>query len=245
MATDKKSFILYSDSQGLINQLPDDVAGRLFKHIYSYVNDENPISEELLLNIAFEPIKMQFKRDLKKWEESKDAKSINGKMGNLKRYNLDLYDLVSQNKMTLEEAENVAKSRKASQGDSKQSQSVANVAVNDNVNVNVNVNDNVIKENINTPLAFSFYSSLIDYGFNKDLVSEWLKVRKNKKLTNTKTAFNNFIKEVEKTKQDKNKIIEECIVKSWGGFKAEWVNETKNTDVKKVFNYNDVRGRLS
>ena len=139
MAQDKKSFILYSDSQGLINQLPDDVAGRLLKHIYAYVNDENPISDELLINIAFEPIKMQFKRDLKKWEESKEAKSINGKMGNLKRYNLDLYDLVSQNKITLDEAEKVAKSRKASQGDSKQSQSVANVAVNDNVNVNVNV----------------------------------------------------------------------------------------------------------
>ena len=75
MAQDKKSFILYSDSQGLINQLPDDVAGRLLKHIYAYVNDENPITDELLLNIAFEPIKMQFKRDLKKWEESKDSKS--------------------------------------------------------------------------------------------------------------------------------------------------------------------------
>ena len=223
MAQDKKSFILYSDSQGLINQLPDDVAGRLLKHIYAYVNDENPITDELLLNIAFEPIKMQFKRDLKKWEETKDSKSINGKMGNLKRYNTDLYDLVSQDKMTLEDAENVAKSRKASQGDSKQSQSVANVAVNDNDNVNVN--DNVIKENINTPLAFSFYSSLIDYGFNKDLVSEWLKVRKNKKLTNTKTAFNNFIKEVEKTKSDKNKVLEECVVKSWGGFKSEWFNK--------------------
>ncbi len=234
MAENKKSFILYSDSQGLINQLPDDVAGRLLKHIYAYVNDENPVSEELLINIAFEPIKMQFKRDLKKWEESKDSKSINGKMGNLKRYNTDLYDLVNQNKMSLEEAENVAKSRKASQGDSKQSQSVANVAVNDNVNVNVN--DNVIKENINTPLAFSFYNSLIDYGFNKDLVSEWLKVRKNKKLTNTKTAFNNFIKEVEKTKQDKNKIIEECVIKSWGGFKAEWFNKevTQNKLPKRI-----------
>ena len=81
------------------------------------------------------------------------------------------------------------------------------------------------EEGINTPLAFSFYNSLIDYGFNKDLVSEWLKVRKTKKLTNTKTAFNNFIKEVEKTKQDKNKIIEECVIKSWGGFKAEWFNK--------------------
>ena len=68
MAENKKSFVLYSDSQGLVNQLPDEVAGRLLKHIYAYVNDENPISDELLLNIAFEPIKMQLKRDLIKWE---------------------------------------------------------------------------------------------------------------------------------------------------------------------------------
>jgi len=59
MAENKKSFVLYTDTQGLINQLPDDIAGRLFKHIYAYVNDENPITDELLLNIAFEPIKMQ------------------------------------------------------------------------------------------------------------------------------------------------------------------------------------------
>lgn len=93
-----------------------------------------------------------------------------------------------------------------------------------------------IKENINTPLAFSFYNSLIDYGFNKDLVSEWLKVRKTKKLTNTKTAFNNFINEVEKTKHDKNKIIEECVIKSWGGFKAEWFNKevTQNKLPKRI-----------
>jgi len=68
MAENKKSFVLYTDSQGLVNQLPDDVAGRLFKHIYAYVNDEQPITEELLLNIAFEPIKMQLKRDLTKWK---------------------------------------------------------------------------------------------------------------------------------------------------------------------------------
>jgi len=68
MAENKKSFVLYSDSQGLVNQLPDEVAGRLLKHIYAYVNDENPVSDELLLNIAFEPIKMQLKRDLIKWE---------------------------------------------------------------------------------------------------------------------------------------------------------------------------------
>lgn len=79
MAKDKKSFILYSDVQGLINQLPDDVAGRLLKHIYAYVNDENPVSDELLLNVAFEPIKMSLKRDLAKWGETREGRSKAGK----------------------------------------------------------------------------------------------------------------------------------------------------------------------
>jgi hypothetical protein len=75
-------------------------------------------------------------------------------------------------------------------------------------------------------LAFSFYYSLLNYGFNKDLVSDWLKVRNTKKLTNTETAFKKFIIEVEKTKLDKNKVLEECVSNSWGGFKNEWINKT-------------------
>jgi hypothetical protein len=99
-------------------------------------------------------------------------------------------------------------------------------------NTLTNVNkDNNVKEDNNTPLAFSFYNSLISYGFNKDLVSDWIKVRKNKRLTNSETAFNNFIKEVEKTKQDKNKVIEKCVIKSWGGFKAEWFNKEQVNNV--------------
>ena len=64
MAENKKSFVLYTDTFGLIKHLPDDVAVRLLKHIYAYVNDENPITDELLVNVAFEPIKAQLKRDL-------------------------------------------------------------------------------------------------------------------------------------------------------------------------------------
>jgi len=79
MATDKKSFVLYADNYGLIKQLPDDVAGRLLKHIFAYVNDENPVSDDLLLNIAFEPIKMALKRDLKKYEQIKEKRSLAGK----------------------------------------------------------------------------------------------------------------------------------------------------------------------
>ena len=137
MAENKKSFVLYSDSQGLINQLPDDIAGRLFKHIYAYVNDENPITDELLLNIAFEPIKMQLKRDLIKWVDIKETKSNSGNLGNLKRYNIDLYEKVLSNNITLKEAIELAKTRKNSHSDIVPSQDIAKLAVNDNVNVNV------------------------------------------------------------------------------------------------------------
>ena len=68
MAKDKKSFLLYCDQQGVFNKLPDEIAGKLIKHIFAYVNDENPPCDDLLLSIAFEPIKTQLKRDLRKYE---------------------------------------------------------------------------------------------------------------------------------------------------------------------------------
>lgn len=81
MAENKKSFILYCDLIHTVNKLPDDKAGLLFKHLLSYVNDENPTTDDLLLEIAFEPIKRQLKRDLQKFEAVKVKRSEAGKLG--------------------------------------------------------------------------------------------------------------------------------------------------------------------
>jgi hypothetical protein len=81
MAKDKKSFILYCDQQGLFNKLPDEIAGKLIKHIFAYVNDEDPIASDLLLEIAFEPIKLQLKRDLRKYDDYIDKQRLNGAKG--------------------------------------------------------------------------------------------------------------------------------------------------------------------
>ena len=78
------------------------------------------------------------------------------------------------------------------------------------------------KEDNNKALPFSFYNSLINYGFDKKLVSEWLKVRKNKKATNSETAFDNFIREVEKLDCNINDILKQCVANSWSGFKSSW-----------------------
>ena len=77
---------------------------------------------------------------------------------------------------------------------------------------------------------FDFKNSLIEYGFEEKLVDEWIAVRKNKKATNTETAFNLIKTEIEKTKLNPNDCIKLAVEKSWAGFKSEWVkpeNETK------------------
>jgi len=81
MAKDKTSFILYCDQQGVFNKLPDEIAGKLIKHIFAYVNDENPPCDDLLLTIAFEPIKTQLKRDLRKYDDYIDKQKFNGAKG--------------------------------------------------------------------------------------------------------------------------------------------------------------------
>lgn len=81
MADNKKGFVLYTDLNHTINKLPDETAGQLFKLILAYVNDENPTPDDILLEIAFEPIKQQLKRDLKKYETRAERSRLNGASG--------------------------------------------------------------------------------------------------------------------------------------------------------------------
>jgi hypothetical protein len=81
MAVNKKSFLLYCDQIGMFEKLPDDVAGRLIKHIFRYTNDLHPETDELLVDALFEPIKNQLKRDLKVYESICERNHKNGLKG--------------------------------------------------------------------------------------------------------------------------------------------------------------------
>lgn len=147
MAEGKKSFLLYCDMIHTVRKMPKDKAGELLLHILEYVNDENPETDDLLLQLVFEPIKQQLKRDLNKWELEINKKSNSGKLGNLKRWNLDLYELVIKMQMSIDEAEIIAHNRKESQSIAlrqNESQNIANIAVSENVIVSdsVTVNEN-------------------------------------------------------------------------------------------------------
>ena len=76
---------------------------------------------------------------------------------------------------------------------------------------------------------FNFKSELLKLAENKDLVEDWLRVRKTKKATNTKTALNSFLSEIEKSGMSVDYVLYMCVNKSWSGFNAEWIKSDSIT----------------
>jgi len=144
MATNKKGFILYADQKELFDQLPNDKAGELIKHIFSYVNDENPDTNDIILKLAFTPIKQQLKRDLVKFEETKIKRSEAGKKSAESRRNKK--EQTSTNSTSVKSVE----------------QTSTNSTVKENVNVTVNdkVKD---KDIIKKAKAFSSEKDFLDF----------------------------------------------------------------------------------
>ena len=128
MAENKKSFLLYCDLIHTVEKLSDENAGKLMKHLLRYVNDTNPVCDELI-DIVFEGIKQQLKRDLKHWETVRIKRSEVGKLGGVK----------SGESRRKKQTKQMVKKR------SKTKQNEANEAV----TVNVTVTDTVIISIIN------------------------------------------------------------------------------------------------
>lgn len=84
MAEDKKSFVLYADLIHTVRKLPKEKQGELFMTILSYVNDENPVVDDLMVELVFEPVKLQMKRDLAKYETTKERRKEAGRLAGLK-----------------------------------------------------------------------------------------------------------------------------------------------------------------
>lgn len=130
MAKDKKSFVLYCDLLKVVEKLIEqdrenktNYSGELFYHILQYVNDKNPIPIDFIVDLAFEPIKCQLKRDLVKYEVRQEQRTEAGRR--------------SAEQRKLNEAQrNATKTNDRSVS--------CPVTVTDNVTDNGNVNDNAI-----------------------------------------------------------------------------------------------------
>ena len=82
MADGKNTIVIYKDWKNIFEKLTDEEAGRLIKHLFRFVNDENPESDRLI-ELVFEPIKLTLKRDLKHWETVIEKRREAGKKGGI------------------------------------------------------------------------------------------------------------------------------------------------------------------
>lgn len=216
----KKSFIAYSDWKETFDELPNEEAGKLIKHIFAYVNNENPITDSILIKAVFANIKSTLNRDMEKWETQLQQRKEAGKKSAELRATKD--------------------NERSTSVDETTRNSTDNVSVSDNVSDNVNDSVSVI----NKKEKYNFSAALINYGFDSDLVKDWLVVRKSKKCSNTETAFKGFISQVEKTNIDKNVVLKKCIERSWGGFEADWIKNITPEHKKPMYWHFKFRNNL-
>lgn len=156
MAEEKKSVLLYCDLIHTVEKLDDQTAGKLFKHYLRYINDENPETDNTIVDIVFEPIKQNLKRDLKKWEQIKVKRSLAGQASAKKR---------KQNQQVLTSVEN-----------DQQTPTNSTVTVNGNVKVkeNVKVKVKVITKKIDVRKT-EFKNSLTPFleSYDANLLNEF------------------------------------------------------------------------
>jgi hypothetical protein len=185
----KKSFVLYTDQREVFEELSDEDAGKLIKHIFSYVNDENPETDDKLIRLAFLPIKTQLKRDLKMWDEKKHSRSEAGKKGGL------------------------AKSSNAKQSLAKPSNatnSLANVAV----NVNGNVNDIYRETNKEMPVNEETHNEIFRKLWTSSIWLEGIAMKNKATIDQVRNHLNDFRQEMiltEKLKVDEKDAKEHFV----------------------------------
>lgn len=190
MAENKKSFVLYADLIHTVKKMPKEKAGELFLTILSYVNDEQPVVDDMLVDLVFEPIKRQMKRDLVAYEAKKKQWSEAGKASaEAKKAAKEAEEKRSKE---INEASTKVNDVKNSSTDSTVN---VNVNVTDTVNVNVNETVNKKKEDIDVrklKFAETLKPFLEIYG--KDLCNDFYKYWTEPNRSNTK-----FRQETEKT----------------------------------------------
>src|SRR5882724_2569757 len=94
MAKDKNTVVVYADWIHTYEAMTDDEAGRLAKHFFRYINDQNPVAPDKLTAVSFAMMEQTLKRDLKKWEKTSEFRATIGsdggkKSGETRRKNRD------------------------------------------------------------------------------------------------------------------------------------------------------------
>lgn len=88
------------------------------------------------------------------------------------------------------------------------------------------------------PRPFDFKKALLEMGVSEQHASDWMAVRKAKRMTNTRTAFDRLKAHIERACKQYTVTPDDCVAfaasKDWGGFDSSWeaIKEiTKNNTI--------------
>ena len=102
--------------------------------------------------------------------------------------------------------------------------SAQTIIISSDIDISSDIKENYIKEK-----KFDFLRALVSIGVAKATAEDWLAVRKTKRATNTRIAFEAIAKEIRKSGKPADDCIRCAVVHSWAGFRAAWL-ENKQAD---------------
>lgn len=155
MADSKKSFTLSADLIHTVRKLSKDKAGELFITILSYINNENPVVEDISVDLVFEPIKQELKRQRDKKENTSKA----GKVSAEAKLKSKQHPFIFPEEHTTESLNDV------------QHHSVKSISPTETESVNATVNEKQTEELIESLKLF--------FGFNSEMkhINKWIKIK--------------------------------------------------------------------
>jgi len=77
----KKSTIIYHDALAVVDEMPDDMAGKFVKELLRLMQNPSYQVEDFSLKIALHPFVSQFKRDSDAYEKQCEKNKLNGSLG--------------------------------------------------------------------------------------------------------------------------------------------------------------------
>ena len=79
---------------------------------------------------------------------------------------------------------------------------------------------------------FNFLNSLIGIGVSREAAEDWLQVRKTKRATNTRIAFERVAREIAKSGRSADECIRFSVEHSYSGFEAGWLPVGERGDIE-------------
>ena len=185
----------------------DNNAFRVFMHLILKANHK----EKRFKGIELKAGSVVTSRDILSFETGLSVQQIRTSLDKLKSTNE--ITIETSTKGTIIQVVNYAKYQLATS-------EVTNEQPTSNQQVTINKKEKKERSNI-----YSFLDSLIQNGFDEKLSRDWMAVRKQRNAVNTETAFNDFLRQVQKHGGNKNEILRTCVERSWKGFNHSWIEK--------------------